>query len=449
MAEEGTETSQAVARPRRRRRAPHHLYDREFVDLIRHAREKVLDRDAEVIEDLIEALQANVDSILVFEQELHAQNLQLESAYTEMISERQRFRALLEQAPLGYVVTDLAGIITDANRVAAHWVGREPHRIVGKPFAVFVTPERRGQFRSWVNHLPGMRTIDTGPLELATASGAPDAVSVAVSVIRDRNGLPTGLTWVLVPDAEPAPPTAAAADAAAARALLRAGTGGDAPLTVGIVHRDDLFVRGLSTLLRDTFADACEATVSGPEREEVDRMLAATRPQVVLLEVTEDTLVLVSDLARDHPDLIVMALTEREDLQVAALRAGASGVLPAAASPTDLFGALLGAGRESVTMPRSLAASLLVRGPDRLREALPFLDEEDVRLLRSITAGASSSKLGEDLHLSTRTVKRRIAELYGKLNVDNRVQAAALAGRLGLIDVPEETEATRPLRQQS
>lgn len=60
------------------------------------------------------------------------------------------------------------------------------------------------------------------------------------------------------------------------------------------------------------------------------------------------------------------------------------------------------------------------------------LDER--RLWRHIARGASTSQIAAALHVSERTVKRLTATLLRKLGVATRTEAAALAGRTGLLD---------------
>ena len=45
----------------------------------------------------------------------------------------------------------------------------------------------------------------------------------------------------------------------------------------------------------------------------------------------------------------------------------------------------------------------------------------------------SGIEIAERLHVSERTAKQRVATLLRRIGVSNRVQAAALAGRCGLL----------------
>ena len=74
--------------------------------------------------------------------------VQPELADVALRSEQARYQELFEFAPVGYLVSDSAGMILEANRAAADLLGvAAPKLIVGKPIAVFVPIENRKQFR--------------------------------------------------------------------------------------------------------------------------------------------------------------------------------------------------------------------------------------------------------------------------------------------------------------
>src|SRR5438105_6959556 len=58
------------------------------------------------------------EELQVAEEELHVQTEELSTSRALIEAERLRYRTLFERAPLGYIVTDEHGVITDANRAA-------------------------------------------------------------------------------------------------------------------------------------------------------------------------------------------------------------------------------------------------------------------------------------------------------------------------------------------
>jgi LuxR family maltose regulon positive regulatory protein len=61
------------------------------------------------------------------------------------------------------------------------------------------------------------------------------------------------------------------------------------------------------------------------------------------------------------------------------------------------------------------------------------LTERELEILRLIAAGRSNPEIAESLYHSLNTVKWHAKNLYGKLGVSNRVEAAARAQELGVL----------------
>jgi DNA-binding CsgD family transcriptional regulator/tetratricopeptide (TPR) repeat protein len=66
----------------------------------------------------------------------------------------------------------------------------------------------------------------------------------------------------------------------------------------------------------------------------------------------------------------------------------------------------------------------------------PFgLSEREIEVLRLLAAGRSSREIAEQLVISTRTAEHHVQNIYNKTGARRRVDAAALAGRHGLLAV--------------
>ena len=57
----------------------------------------------------------------------------------------------------------------------------------------------------------------------------------------------------------------------------------------------------------------------------------------------------------------------------------------------------------------------------------------EIEVLELIAAGKSNQEIAGMLHISLSTVKGHTSNIYGKLNVHNRTQAAARGRDLGII----------------
>ncbi len=67
--------------------------------------------------------------------------------------------------------------------------------------------------------------------------------------------------------------------------------------------------------------------------------------------------------------------------------------------------------------------------------------QRQLQVLRLLARGLSNKQIGERLFVSERTVKAYLSSIFEKLQVQNRSGAITAALRLGLIDLPEETNA--------
>jgi len=61
------------------------------------------------------------------------------------------------------------------------------------------------------------------------------------------------------------------------------------------------------------------------------------------------------------------------------------------------------------------------------------LTEREIDVLRLIVAGLSNADIAAELVVAVSTVKSHVNHIYGKLGVENRIQAAERARTLGLI----------------
>ncbi len=64
-----------------------------------------------------------------------------------------------------------------------------------------------------------------------------------------------------------------------------------------------------------------------------------------------------------------------------------------------------------------------------------LLTRREVEVLMQIIEGRSSKEVAQSLFVSKRTVDFHLANIYQKLNVNNRVQAFRKASALGLIPI--------------
>ncbi len=95
-----------------------------------------------------EELLAAVEELRVAVEELRNQNEELATAHLEVEAERRRYHELFDLAPDAYLVTNLAGIIDEANLSASRLLGVAREFLIGKALAAYIATDDRVRFRS-------------------------------------------------------------------------------------------------------------------------------------------------------------------------------------------------------------------------------------------------------------------------------------------------------------
>ncbi|MGH2708724.1 MAG: response regulator [Actinomycetota bacterium] len=186
--------------------------------------------------------------------------------------------------------------------------------------------------------------------------------------------------------------------------------------------------RGLARLLELEAPDlkVVGVTFRGEDAVEMARELS---PEVVVMDIYMPGLSGIEATRRiidGSADTRVVMFTV-SDLEVdvyEALRAGATGYLTKCQDVIDLIAAIRGVRRGQLTIPAGIVSRVL-----QLQDAARLTEEERV-ILRSIAQGKTNRQIGEEVHLSERTVRRRVRDIYAKLRITDPSKAAAYAAQV-------------------
>ena len=146
---------------------------------------------------LFDELRIAFEELQVAEEELHVQTEELTSSRVAVEGERQRYRALFEQAPVPYVVTNEDGPIIDSNRAAGRLLRVRHDLLLGKPLIVFVPGGRRHVFREQLASFGASDTVSGLQLRIRPRGGGTRNINASVGIVRD-NGHIVELRWLLV-----------------------------------------------------------------------------------------------------------------------------------------------------------------------------------------------------------------------------------------------------------
>jgi PAS domain S-box-containing protein len=131
------------------------------------------------------------------EEELRQQNEELAAAHLQVEAEGRRYQELFELAPDAYVVTNLAGIIGEANQSAARLFGIAPHFLIGKALAAYIATEDRPSFRALLSEPKKNQEGRTTPFRIRTRQGVRLYAELTYSVVQDVDRGPTGYRWLI------------------------------------------------------------------------------------------------------------------------------------------------------------------------------------------------------------------------------------------------------------
>ncbi len=144
-----------------------------------------------------ETVNTTLEELRVAEEEMRAQNEMLADAQETTQEWRLHYQDLFDAAPDAYLVTDLLGVISEANLSAQRLLGLSLRFLVGKPLAGFVPAGNRQEFRTLMLNLSRDPDGREHELMLLPRKQAPVSVSATVTVIEARGSRPTGLRWLI------------------------------------------------------------------------------------------------------------------------------------------------------------------------------------------------------------------------------------------------------------
>lgn len=162
-------------------------------------------------------------------------------------------------------------------------------------------------------------------------------------------------------------------------------------------------------------------------------------PQLVLMDLMMpqmDGVETTKALIDKYPELRIIILTSflEDEKVVAAIEAGAVSYVLKTVSADELIYAMQGAIRNMPVMSGDVSQAL-TRGL-RKRSAgqdVEGLTEREREVLLLIAEGRSNKEIGDELHISIKTVKTHVSNLLMKCELEDRTQLAIFAHRNGWV----------------
>jgi len=210
------------------------------------------------------------------------------------------------------------------------------------------------------------------------------------------------------------------------------------PIRVLIADDHTVVRDGLVALL----ARRPDITVVGEASNGVEAVEKAgqLRPDVILMDLRMpemDGAEAMRRIREQDPDVRFLVLTtfDNDEYIFEAIQAGAKGYLLKDASREDLFRAVVAVYKGESLIQPAVASRVLDRFVEMSRRTVPgeTLSEREVEVLRLMAKGAANKEIAAALFISESTVKTHIANIFQKLDVNDRTEAVTTALQKGII----------------
>ncbi|MBR8839960.1 MAG: EAL domain-containing protein [Stigonema ocellatum SAG 48.90 = DSM 106950] len=126
-------------------------------------------------------------------EELKVAEEDLENTLVLLAAERQRYQDLFEFAPEAYFLTDLNGVIQEANRSASTLLKISHEFLIGKPLIIFVTQSEHRVFYQHLEQLQQVNQILEWEMQWQSRENVVFDAAITALTIRNRENKPIAL----------------------------------------------------------------------------------------------------------------------------------------------------------------------------------------------------------------------------------------------------------------
>jgi DNA-binding NarL/FixJ family response regulator len=221
-------------------------------------------------------------------------------------------------------------------------------------------------------------------------------------------------------------------------------------IRVAIIDDQDLIREGLAMIVGS--APDIDVVLSGADGQDLIDAVVQHRPiDVALVDVRmpgvdglEATRQVVG--RPGAPAVLILTTFDEDEYVLGAIAAGASGFLLKRASGEQLIGAVRSVAEGDAVLSPGVTRQVLTRiraGMDHETEpvavpSLANLTDRELDVLRCIGDGLNNAEIARTLFLSESTVKTHVGNVLAKTHSRDRVRAALLAVRTGLVELRSE-----------
>ena len=212
-------------------------------------------------------------------------------------------------------------------------------------------------------------------------------------------------------------------------------------ISVLLVDDHEMVRIGLAAVLGTE--DGIEVVGEASNGMEGVRLASAYKPDVVLMDLVMepmDGVETTKKILEVHPTckIIVVASFIDDSKLYPVIEAGAFSYMLKTSRATDIAEAIRAAARGQSVIESQVASKLMnrlrqpnVQPKEKLHE---LLTEREMEVLKGVSRGQSNQEIADELYIGVKTVKFHITNIFQKLNVEDRTQAAIYAHKHGLAE---------------
>ena len=170
--------------------------------------------------------------------------------------------------------------------------------------------------------------------------------------------------------------------------------------------------------------------------------LEKVSPDVLLLDInmpSMDGLEVLSNLKKKNSEVKVLLLTAHNESEylVKAVELGIHGYVLKDAPSSVLVEAINSIYQGETFIQPSLASILndKIKEKEQDQAKIDSLTKRELEVLKLLSVGMYNKEIGEKLEITERTIKNHVSNIFKKIGVSDRTQAAVFAIRNSLIDL--------------
>jgi DNA-binding NarL/FixJ family response regulator len=214
-----------------------------------------------------------------------------------------------------------------------------------------------------------------------------------------------------------------------------------APIRVAVIDDHPIMRSGICTIL--SRRDDIQLVGEGGNGDSALKIAQTTSTDVVILDVSmpgQRPVDIVRDLTAlpQSPRVVILTAYADVDTILLMLRGGSAAYVLKDEDASILIDAVLSVARGKTYMSPAVSAALLEHTlKDQYTPANPFLSAREIDILNQLARGKDNREIGELLHISERTVRFHLGNIYDKLHM-RRGEVIAWSIRRGLGQCDEQ-----------